>query len=29
MYVYNWDDSAQERDYWIVLVIAALNLRVP
>jgi hypothetical protein len=25
----NWVDSAQDRDYWRVLVSAALNLRVP
>ena len=25
----NWIDSAQDRDYWRVLVNAALNLRVP
>ena len=25
----NWIDSAQDRDYWRGLVIAALNLRVP
>ena len=25
----NWVDSAQDRDYWKVLVNAALNLRVP
>ena len=25
----NWVDSAQDRDYWKVLVKAALNLRVP
>ena len=24
----NWIDSAQDRDYWRVLVNAALNLRV-
>ena len=24
----NWVDSAQNRDYWRALVIAALNLRV-
>ena len=24
----NWVDSAQDRDYWRALVIAALNLRV-
>jgi hypothetical protein len=24
----NWIDSAQDRDYWIALVNAALNLRV-
>ena len=24
-----WVDSAQYRDYWITLVNAALNLRVP
>ena len=25
----NWVDSAQDKDYWRVLVNAALNLRVP
>ena len=25
----NWVDSAQDRDYWRVLVNAALNLRIP
>ena len=25
----NWVDSAQDRNYWSVLVNAALNLRVP
>ena len=25
----NWVDSVQDRDYWRVLVSAALNLRVP
>jgi hypothetical protein len=25
----NWVDSAQDRNYWEVLVNAALNLRVP
>ena len=25
----NWVDSAQERDYWRVLVNAELNLQVP
>jgi hypothetical protein len=25
----NWVDSAQDRDYWIALVNAALNLWVP
>ena len=25
----NWVDSAQDRNYWRALVIAALNLRVP
>ena len=25
----NWVDSAQDTDYWRVLVNAALNLRVP
>ena len=25
----NWVNSAQDRGYWITLVIAALNLRVP
>ena len=25
----NWVDSAQDKDYWRALVIAALNLRVP
>ena len=25
----NWVDSAQDRDYWIALVNAALNLRIP
>ena len=24
----NWVDSAQDRDYWRALVVAALNLRV-
>ena len=24
----NWVDSAQDRDYWSVLVNAALNLRI-
>ena len=28
-YMRNWVDSAQDRDYWIVLVNAALNLWVP
>ena len=25
----NWIDSAQDRDYWRVLVNVALNFRVP
>ena len=25
----NWVDSAQDRDYWKVLVNAALNIRAP
>ena len=25
----NWFDSAQDRNYWIALVNAALNLQVP
>jgi hypothetical protein len=25
----NWVDSAQDRDYWISIVNAALNLQVP
>ena len=25
----NWVDSAQDRDYWRALVIAALNLQIP
>ena len=25
----NWVDSAQDKDYWLALVNAALNLRVP
>ena len=28
-YVGNWVDSAQDKDYWRALVIAALNLQVP
>ena len=27
--VRNWVDSAQVKDYWRALMIAALNLRVP
>ena len=26
---WNWVDSAQDRDYWRVLVNVALNLQVP
>ena len=25
----NWDNSAQDRDYWRALVIPPLNLRIP
>jgi hypothetical protein len=29
IYTRNWVDSAQDRDYWKVLMNVALNLQVP